>query len=614
MQSVDEGSYSVFVANPAGSVLSDTASLVVQAPPSITQQPQNQVVSPGANVTFSVIAAGGGLTYRWRFQGAEINGATGATYSLTNVQPNQAGAYSVMVSNVSGVLISDSAYLVMTGPAITADPQSQRVHLGDNVSLSAGISGDQPLSFQWRKNGTDIPAGTNALLAFSPVQANDGGNYALVVSNPLGSATSQVATVSFFVSIVQQPQSQTARPGTNVTLSVVGVGTGSLGYQWRFNGVDLDLQNNSSLLLTNVALENSGDYSVEVRDEFGSVVSSNATLTVLVAPIVLRQPQPQAVMPGFPATFSVTVSNATLPIGYQWFRAPGTTYTNIVLFTTNCSFTIPSVQFSDAGNFRVIITNAAATNTSLFAALTVGPTITVQPTNRSIAIGSNTTFTVGVQGSSVLRYQWQLFGTNVPSATNANYAITNAQPGQAGNYQVVVTNNAGGATSQVAVLTVTGPPPITSQPQSQTVVEGDAATFAVSATGTGLSYQWRFGGTPLDGQTVSSLTITNARRVNEGPYSVIVSNQYGGTLSQPAYLFVLFQPLLSSPRLLPTGDFQMNLSGNTNRNYALDIKTNLLQDWSYLKTVSYTNGQMPVVDAAPTNGPPRFYRVRLLLP
>ena len=56
----------------------------------------------------------------------------------------------------------------------------------------------------------------------------------------------------------------------------------------------------------------------------------------------------------------------------------------------------------------------------------------------------------------------------------------------------------------------------------------------------------------------------------------------------------------------------MSLYANTNRNYALEIKTNLLEDWSYLKTISYTNGQMPVLDTGNTNTPARFYRVRLL--
>jgi len=116
----------------------------------------------------------------------------------------------------------------------------------------------------------------------------------------------------------------------------------------------------------------------------------------------------------------------------------------------------------------------------------------------------------------------------------------------------------------------------------------------------------------LNGETASSLSIPNAQPSQEGRYSVTVSNQFGTATSQPASLFVLFPPVLSDPRLLPAGEFQMRLFGNTNRNYALDTRTNIVDDWTFLKTVSYTNGQMPVIDATNTNAPVRTYRVRLV--
>ena len=111
---------------------------------------------------------------------------------------------------------------------------------------------------------------------------------------------------------------------------------------------------------------------MEVRDEFGSITSSNATLTVLVGALIVKQPQPQAACRGIPP---LSVSRLQRHAAHWLSVVPcaGTTYTNIVLYTTNCTFTIPNVQFSDSGNYRVIITNAAATNSSLFVALTVGP-------------------------------------------------------------------------------------------------------------------------------------------------------------------------------------------------------------------------------------------------
>ncbi len=92
---------------------------------------------------------------------------------------------------------------------------------------------------------------------------------------------------------------------------------------------------------------------------------------------------------------------------------------------------------------------------------------------------------------------------------------------------------------------------------------------------------------------------------------MIVNNPAGSITSQSASLYVLFRPILSDPRILSGGEFQMLLFANTNRNYAVDIKTNLLEEWSPLKTITYTNGQMPIVDSGNTNAPNRIYRVRL---
>ena len=72
----------------------------------------------------------------------------------------------------------------------------------------------------------------------------------------------------------------------------------------------------------------------------------------------------------------------------------------------------------------------------------------------NLSLGSSVSFTVTVSGPGPFTYQWRFNGTNIPGASNINYSITNVQPAHAGNYTVVVTNLAGAATSQVAVLTV----------------------------------------------------------------------------------------------------------------------------------------------------------------
>jgi hypothetical protein len=85
---------------------------------------------------------------------------------------------------------------------------------------------------------------------------------------------------------------------------------------------------------------------------------------------------------------------------------------------------------------------------------------------------------------------------------------------------------------------------IQTQPQSQTVFAGRNVTFAVAATGTGtLSYQWQFNSNSITGATNSVLTLTNVQPTNAGSYTVVVSDQNGSTISQPASLTVSLLPL-----------------------------------------------------------------------
>jgi hypothetical protein len=85
----------------------------------------------------------------------------------------------------------------------------------------------------------------------------------------------------------------------------------------------------------------------------------------------------------------------------------------------------------------------------------IAPTITAQPVNATVAVGKNVTFSVTVTGSSPLSYQWRFNGAPISGATSASLTLNNVQTNQAGLYSVVVTNDAGSATSESASLTVT---------------------------------------------------------------------------------------------------------------------------------------------------------------
>ena len=256
--------------------------------PTITTQPASQTVTAGSSVTFSVVASGTApLSYQWAKGGTAISGATSAALTLSNVQSADAGSYTVTVSNAVGSVTSSAATLtvnaVAVAPSITTQPASQTVSAGSNVTFSVVAAGTSPLSYQWKKNGTNITGATSSSLALANVQSADAASYTVTVSNSAGSVTSSAATLTVNAmapTIATQPSSQTVSVGGTATFSVVASGTAPLSYQWAKGGTSISGATNASYAITNVQTTDAGSYTVTVSNSAGAVTSSAATLTV----------------------------------------------------------------------------------------------------------------------------------------------------------------------------------------------------------------------------------------------------------------------------------------------------------------------------------------------
>ena len=172
------------------------------------------------------------------------------------------------------------------------------------------------------------------------------------------------------------------------------------------------------------------------------------------------------------------------------------------------------------------------------------PAIGTQPADQTVVTGSAATFMVAATGGGTLAYQWKKNGTDIPGATASTYTTpTTSIADHDSRFTVVVTNSAGAATSNAARLAVTAvavAPAIGSQPASQSVVTGSAATFTVQATGGGtLAYQWKKNGIDIPGATASTYTTPATSIADHGTrFSVVVTNSAGAATSNDASLTV----------------------------------------------------------------------------
>lgn len=180
----------------------------------------------------------------------------------------------------------------------------------------------------------------------------------------------------------------------------------------------------------------------------------------------------------------------------------------------------------------------------------VAPVITVPPQPVTVDEGQSATLSVTATGTG-LAYRWIKGGIELPitaaGATNASITFNPAKVSDTGDYQVRVTSSGGSTLSPAARLTVNAvavnPPVITGPPADATVSFGGTATFSVTATGSGLAYQWRKGDQALNGETSPTLTVNPVNATSGGTYTVRVSNA-GGAVESSAILTVA--PVIAS--------------------------------------------------------------------
>jgi hypothetical protein len=357
------------------------------------------------------------------------------------------------------------------------------------------------------------------------------------------------------------------------------------------------------LVLSNVTSLHIGRYEVVLANDYGTVTSSPAILSIFAAPAI------------------ACGTDRVVAPGSEWdFDVPTMTGSNPALTVEN------TVTNQICGqNYNATRTWKVTDDTGLeaFCSQTITvrdpqvPEILTQPEGQSVLFGATVQLEVGISNCFVLTYQWYLNETNVlAGATNATLILSNVTSLQGGSYEVVVTNDYGSVTSSPAVLDVHVPAFIVTQPTNIVIISGQSAEFNVIAGGDQpLTYQWYLNSTnPISGANDQNFTIPNTTIENAGRYSVIVSNQFGLAISQPASLRVLLPANLLSLTYSRSNVF-LTFSTVSNLLYSVDYKDDIFSsEWLPLrrKAVLLLGTGIPITvqDSDATNYE-RFYRIKV---
>jgi hypothetical protein len=529
-------------ANPADNtstcqtkVTAGCTNMVVNTPPA------DQTVCPGDTAVFSETASGTGLSYQW-YQGSNIlPGKIGSMLGLTNVTALDAGTYKVIITDLCGDTVTNSATLtVNSNTLVTVPPVNSTNCPGTTANFSVTATGTG-LGYQWYHGATMLPGQIGNSLTITNVSAASAGTYNVVITGACNSVTNgAMLVVNSPTSVTAPPMNSTNCPGTTAYFSVTATGT-VLAYQWYHGVTLLSGQIGNTLAITNLSAANGGMYSVVITGACGSTITNSAMLVINSPTLVTIPPMNSTNCPGTTANFSVSATGTSLM--YQWYQGM-----KLLPGQIGNTLAITNVSAANAGIYNVVITGACGSSITNSAMLVVNAitSVTNSPSDVTSCPGGTVNFSVNATGTG-LSYQWYA-GTNLlANETNSTLTLTNVSEANAGAYSVVVSGECGSPITNSAVLTVNTSLTVSTPPADQTVCPGGTAIFSVSASGTGLTYQWYKGNNPLAAQTNSTLTLTNVDSSYAGPYSVMMASACGNPVTKSAALTVNTNVLVVTP-------------------------------------------------------------------
>src|SRR5881396_183564 len=508
--------------------------------PTITTPPANQTVAAGQTATFTVVAGGTApLSYQWQKNGANITGATSASYTTPITTTADSGsAFAVVVTNTAGTVTSAAATLTVTAaavaPTITTQPANQTVTAGQTATFTVVAAGAAPLTYQWQKNGANLTGATSASYTTpATTTADSGSTFRVVVANTAGTVTSAAATLTVTAAavaptITTPPANQTVTAGQTATFTVVAGGTAPLSYQWQKSGVNIAGATSVSYTTQVTTTTDSGStFDVVVTNTAGTVTSAAATLTVNAAPTPAIQVNPTSINFGNDVV-GTNLSQALI------IRNTGTAALTITQVN-------PTVSVLSVSGFSLPLNVAAGQQTTI--------TVAFRPTTAG-AVSGNLSMVSNAPGSPT---SIGLSGTGVAATLTLNMTPTslsfgNVTTGTSSASENVTITNTGNANITISQISVSGTgysltggsTPVTLTPSQNLILVAQFSPLAAGSVSGSISIVSNASGSPasvtLSGTGVAPVQHSVTLSWNGSTSVVSGYNVYRSTVSGSSYV------------------------------------------------------------------------------
>ncbi|HWH68101.1 MAG TPA: LamG-like jellyroll fold domain-containing protein, partial [Candidatus Sulfotelmatobacter sp.] len=476
----------------------------------------------------------GSSTYTNVLDGNNIAGATTPTLTITNLQFANEADYVLVATGPYGTTTTTPASLKVVAALVTQPlfPASARLYPGGTARFSIQATGTQPLTYQWRKNGSAIAGATTNSLVLGPVSNADAANYDVVITTPYGSV-SQSASLSLLAA-------PTANSFAATVLAKAPLAYWRLGEEWgattaydnwgSFNGtygVASSLQQTGPTDPDFTGFENP-NYSLGVTataNAWATVPALNLSTNAVTFVAWLYPDGSAGSQQPWAGIFMTRAGGTQAGFGFRGSANElGLTWNTNTTWQYSSGLSVPSDQWSMAA-------------------------LVIEPTKATIYLGNTNVGLISKSISLPLGSEAWAGVANIgndPNDATANRAFK-------GSMDEVAVFKYSLSPADMLSLYAAGrargvlPPVIAKNPASLTLYPGCTAQFTVEATGSGtLTYQWKkvMGGVTnsvanggnISGATTATLTLSSVGTADVGDYFVVVANSAGFATSTAASL------------------------------------------------------------------------------